>query len=246
MSARTAMPGSPGTYEFSSRKNVRTAVKQLSAGYDDSEEAENRYDCDTFAQLVSSERWDGLHAPTVDLDHRSVLTLRDGHLVLWVDAPLRPLALRRFLKKGARLRLTGELTREHLTPAARADRFDVDRYHALDTTERDWLLAQAGERLSDGEIETSFQVAARAVYGGPVPLRTAEKMVNPWPIPLAVDATLVPSTCNHHLYLHAALPWAAYRSWLKAARRARLVEAGFVKASIVRGASHLRVPWLAK
>ena len=65
---------------------------------------------------------------------------------------------------------------------------------------------------------------------------------------LDVPHELVPSsTPGHaHLYLDVPMSWWRYKRLLKALARAGVIEKGFVKASIARGHTDVRVPWLKK
>lgn len=58
----------------------------------------------------------------------------------------------------------------------------------------------------------------------------------------------VPSaTPGHaHLYLDVPMTWRQYKRLLKALAKAGIVEPGYVRASISRKASFVRVPWLPK
>lgn len=51
---------------------------------------------------------------------------------------------------------------------------------------------------------------------------------------------------HHHLYIDVALPWPKYLALLEALAEAGVVEPGYVAASKRRGATFLRLPWVAK
>ena len=196
------------------------------------------------SQLVSSERVDGQHGPALDVDHPTVLTVDDaGQLTVWVDAPLRRVAFHRLVGLAQRLRVTRPLSWAQLGDQARATAYADASLHCLDTTARDAVLAVAdaavGHRSLEDLIATAQAAAGTGFHAGPV-------MTNPWPLPLAVDAVLLPSTHHHHLYLDAALPWGEYRRLLLLARSAGLLEEGYVKMSLQRQATHLRLPWEKK
>lgn len=65
---------------------------------------------------------------------------------------------------------------------------------------------------------------------------------------LDVPARLVPSSKqgHWHLYIDVSMPWKTYRKLLKALRNAGVIEDGYYKASVVRKASALRLPWVTK
>ena len=67
-------------------------------------------------------------------------------------------------------------------------------------------------------------------------------------IDLDMDAVLVPSSTpgHHHLIIDKELSWEQYKKLLEALEAAGLIEAGYYKASINRGASVLRTPWTKK
>lgn len=67
-------------------------------------------------------------------------------------------------------------------------------------------------------------------------------------IDLDMDAALIPSTTpgHHHLIIDRALPWPAYKRLLEALKDAGLIEEGFYRAAVERGASWVRTPWTKK
>lgn len=67
-------------------------------------------------------------------------------------------------------------------------------------------------------------------------------------IDLDLPAYLVPSSTpgHSHLYIDKDIPEAAYFNLLEALARANILEHGYVAASIDRGASFLRFPWVQK
>ena len=69
-----------------------------------------------------------------------------------------------------------------------------------------------------------------------------------WYMPAAVDHELVPSSTEGHchLYLDADLPEQPYLRLLAALARIGIIEPGYAKASIARGHSAARLPWVRK
>lgn len=65
---------------------------------------------------------------------------------------------------------------------------------------------------------------------------------------LDVPATLVPSSTpgHSHLYIKKAMTWTQYEDLLLALGDAGILEPGYVRASIARGATMLRTPWTKK
>jgi hypothetical protein len=65
---------------------------------------------------------------------------------------------------------------------------------------------------------------------------------------LDVPARLIPSTTpgHYHLYIDVKVSWSRYQRLLHALERAGILQPGYVKASIARGYSALRLPWVRK
>lgn len=65
---------------------------------------------------------------------------------------------------------------------------------------------------------------------------------------LDIASALVPSTTpgHYHLYIDQPMTWRKYKRMLKAMARAGVLEKGYVKASIRRKHTAVRVPWLKK
>lgn len=63
-----------------------------------------------------------------------------------------------------------------------------------------------------------------------------------------IPAYLVPSSTpgHSHLYLDHPMTWRQYKRLLRALGRAGILEKGYVKASIQRQHTSVRVPWLKK
>lgn len=63
-----------------------------------------------------------------------------------------------------------------------------------------------------------------------------------------MDAALVPSSTpgHHHLYINKSLDWTAYTKLLRALVDAGIVQRGYAEASISRGYSAVRPPWVHK
>jgi hypothetical protein len=67
-------------------------------------------------------------------------------------------------------------------------------------------------------------------------------------IDLDMDAALIPSTTpgHHHLMINKTLSWEDYSFLLKALETVGIIEKGYYKASIIRGATVIRTPWTKK
>lgn len=233
--------------------SVETVIYSTYDGWDSDEVRKPTRDL-ANATLVSSEltgQARGSHAPTWDLDHPAVLTVSDaGTVTCWIDAPLRPFWFRRFVRLAARYGLVAPeaqtATKADFTVQARQAQYARDIDRMLDTRMRDDILRRTGATLGtnvEEAIANSDAVGTRPFQDSFI---RGPQMDNPWPLTLAVPATLVPSTRNHHLYVDARLPWKQYRSLLVAARRARVLEAGYVQMSVARTGTHLRAPWVSK
>lgn len=87
--------------------------------------------------------------------------------------------------------------------------------------------------------ETAQVVSSELQYG---------KGVHAPALDIDVPAFLVPSSTpgHSHLYIDAPCSWRQYKRLLKAMERCGILEPGYVKASINRKGSHVRVPWLKK
>lgn len=67
-------------------------------------------------------------------------------------------------------------------------------------------------------------------------------------IDIDVPIRAVPSTSEDHwhLYIQKPMTWRAYKRLLRALVEAGIVEEGYYKASVARGGTHLRLPWVRK
>jgi hypothetical protein len=63
-----------------------------------------------------------------------------------------------------------------------------------------------------------------------------------------LPAQLIPSTTpgHYHLYLDVALPWRQYRELLETLAHCGIIQPGYASASIERGYTRVRLPWVAK
>jgi hypothetical protein len=73
---------------------------------------------------------------------------------------------------------------------------------------------------------------------------TLHKPVIDIDLPVKVVESSTPG--HHHLYIDKAMSWEKYRHLLEALAVAGLVEPGYVNASIDRGYSAVRLPWIHK
>ena len=73
---------------------------------------------------------------------------------------------------------------------------------------------------------------------------TLHKPVLDIDLPVTVVPSSTPGHC--HLFIDKAMPWATYQRLLEALAVAGIVESGYVNASIDRGYSAVRLPWVKK
>lgn len=73
--------------------------------------------------------------------------------------------------------------------------------------------------------------------------RARHEFVMLWYAPVATRET---SPGKHHLYVDAVIPWSAYSVLLTALGAVRVLEHGYVSASLARGYTSLRLPWVSK
>lgn len=62
------------------------------------------------------------------------------------------------------------------------------------------------------------------------------------------EASLIPSSTpgHYHLVLEKAMTWKRYRKLIKALGKAQILEEGYVRATLSRGYSSIRLPWVKK
>lgn len=197
------------------------------------------------AMLVGSNTVAGTHALAIDLDLPAVLVETPDGVDLWVDAPCGFRAWRTLLDVATAVgvaRPRGRTWRSTRKLSRRQAAYAEHRGAVLDDSARMETLRVLGPDLTtctfDAVMATATELAGRPRPGPGQVLR------NPWRIPLAVEAILVPSTHNVHLYLECELSWAAYERLLHAMVTARLVQPGCLGASARRRGTYL--PWVRK
>jgi hypothetical protein len=102
---------------------------------------------------------------------------------------------------------------------------------------RGWSRTTAG--LEDAEVVTSK-------VEGPGGLIIRRRETHAPVLDLDIPHELVPSTTpgHAHLYLDVEMSWRKYKRLLRALAAAGVVEKGYVKASLRRRLTAVRVPWL--
>lgn len=94
------------------------------------------------------------------------------------------------------------------------------------------------------ELEETQELA----YANVVTSRLVDSPLHTLMIDLDVPATLVPSSTpgHSHLYIDVPMDWLVYREVLHTLANAGIVQDGYVQASIRRGFTSLRLPWISK
>ena len=111
-----------------------------------------------------------------------------------------------------------------------------DEYGAEENISRTMCVADEAEVVSS-EVDASTYPGIALTTGLHSPV-----------LDIDIPAYLVPSgTRGHsHLYFDHLMTWRQYKRLLKALGRAGILEDGYVKASIRRGHTSVRVPWRPK
>lgn len=203
------------------------------------------------AKLVASLTSSGLHAPALDVDMPAALTVTGDVTTLWVDG-LTARGWRRMVQALAVAGLGGHSRPPRLAPSRKTRRatYATARQQTVDESIRMAVLRATGPSLSCSfaaavELATATALPPGDVAGSPA-LTVGPGLANPWPVVLAVPAMLLPSTHNHHLYLQGELEWDDYRQLLLHLGTAGLLEPGYVRASLYRQSTYLRLPWIRK
>lgn len=102
----------------------------------------------------------------------------------------------------------------------------------------DWSL-KAIHNILGGEVSTKKSFRQPAILG-----RKATALV----IETHADLALIPSSTpdHHHLILDVNLPWSSFSNLLYLLESYQIIEYGYRKASIDKGYTTIRVPWVKK
>jgi hypothetical protein len=103
---------------------------------------------------------------------------------------------------------------------------------------KDGAYDKSGEDLFVPDVSTANLITS---------LVSAAPMHKPV-IDIDIPAKLWPSSTpgHSHLYIDIEMPWSKYVTLLTALMEAGIVEPGYVKASIARGYTAVRPPWVSK
>lgn len=200
---------------------------------------------------VSDDRPAENHAPCLDIDHRAALTTAaDGAVTLWVDGLGHTdwlWAVEAF--EGAAL---SDVDRRDPVagPGTLTKRLEL---LAAEPAAVNGALVRDLARVVGPDFDGTYAqmmgaVLESATTGHPcgAPVAEVPRMADPWPLRLTGPALLLPSTSNHHLYVEQPMPWVDYERFLLSLLSTRLVEPGYISASLERQATHLRLPWVLK
>jgi hypothetical protein len=128
----------------------------------------------------------------------------------------------------------------------------------IDRTTDSAALSDFGEdgvEQLDFDVELSDANVITSIAGDPTPFKRLkdvdEDMRRRYHYPvldLDIPARLIPSsTSGHsHLYIDKLLSWSQYKELLTALANAGIIEDGYAGASIARGHTAVRLPWVTK
>jgi hypothetical protein len=199
------------------------------------------------ATLVGSRTTTGSHAPAIDLDLPAALVAQPGGLDLWVDVACGYRAWRNLLRVATSVGVVRRgLRGQHSCTSRprRSARYAQLRPGVIDDSARMEVWSGLGPTLAACNFDQA--VVHAGMLAGPPRRGPGPVMRQPWRLPLAVDAMLVPSTHNVHLYLECELRWPQYARLLHAMTQAGLVQPGYYGASVARQNTYLRLPWVKK
>lgn len=108
----------------------------------------------------------------------------------------------------------------------------------------------APENIVEGEIDKADLITSEVKYPELKEWykKPEEVKVHKPVLDIDFDAKLIPSTTegHFHLYLDKEIPWNKYVKLLSVLAEVGIIEEGFAKASINRGYSAVRLPWIEK
>ena len=114
-----------------------------------------------------------------------------------------------------------------------------EMYHILD-----WGACTSGEGVDDSrELVTDLAEADVITSKVDIDLDIHTVMLD-----LDVPAHLIPSTTpgHSHLYIDVPMSWSRYKHLLWALKAACVIEPGYYAASVRRGFTSVRLPWIRK
>jgi hypothetical protein len=194
---------------------------------------------------VTSRDAKGLHRPALDIDLPIAWVKRsNGDDHIWIDARCSKRAYRNLLQVLREFRIIDTSYVKPLSAEEAAKCYSLDSEVVVDTkaitaymkshaASYDGSFDQLLREAAENAVSTTHQVP------GP-------KMAHPILLPLHVDAVVVDSASNHHLYLDTILSWDGYERVLGALKRAKIIEKKYYLMSIYREATCLRPPWAPK
>lgn len=102
------------------------------------------------------------------------------------------------------------------------------------------------ERVADANVATSRVKARQFAFqpGFDEPDKALHKPL----LDIDMPARLIPSSTpgHHHLFIECEMTWSQYGKLLLALAEAGILEMGYVRASLQRGYTAVRLPWIKK
>jgi hypothetical protein len=100
-------------------------------------------------------------------------------------------------------------------------------------------------RYDTEDLGTANVVTSRMVQ---IPTQDYGDQIHRPVLDLDMPATLIPSSTegHFHLYIDKEIPWRKYEDLLYAMAECGILEQGFVNASVERGFTAARLPWIKK
>lgn len=109
-------------------------------------------------------------------------------------------------------------------------------------------VAERITAVAEGDANTiSSRMVEQPAFEG-IPEMEDEMVMHAPVLDIDFPACLIPSSTpgHFHLYLDKPVPWLTYRTLLEALAEAGLIEEGYMRASIDRGATYVRKPTCTK
>jgi hypothetical protein len=219
-------------------------------GYGGHDTVTNRWDEPlATANMVSSIDSKGLHRPALDIDLPVVLVpAKPGHFSathLWIDVKCSDRAYQNLIKVLREFRIidVGYLIG--------LNKQGSEECYAMDAKETQTPRALTDYMIENfatfkGSFDQLLYKAAEETKPTRSDLVRGPAMKNPRLLPLFVDAYLVESSANYHLYLDTILSWDGYYRVLEALRKARIINKSWLQLSLQLKRTDLRPPWAQK
>ena len=199
------------------------------------------------ANYVSSVDAAGLHHPALNISVPIVLVPQENAAParLWVDTRCSQRAYRNLLRVLAEFRITDVSSRRALSKKKSVECYAMDvRNTQAPRSLTDYMVENY--TTFGGSFDELLCVGAEATRPSRAEFVTGPTMKHPRLLSLAVDAYLVQSATNCHLYLDTTLSWEGYCRILEALRKAHVLDKTWLKTSLHYGSTDLRAPWVRR